>query len=99
MATEAALAEQEWTLPRRVAWWVTARRLLVRKPLGTFSLVIIVMLVVAAVGAPFVGRYDPRETFQTPNPLYDPNSFNPQALTPTMLDRTLPPRLEMSRFR
>jgi peptide/nickel transport system permease protein len=91
VATEAALAEQEWTLPRRVAWWVTARRLLVRKPLGTFSLVVITLLVVAAVGAPFVGRYDPRETFQRANPLYNPNSFDPQALTATELDRQADP--------
>ncbi len=42
MATEAALFEQEWTLPRRAPWWVTARRLAVRKPLGTFGLLIII---------------------------------------------------------
>lgn len=91
MATEVALAEQEWTLPTRVAWWVTARRLAVRKPLGTFSLIIIALLVVAAVGAPLIGRYDPRETFQEFNPLYNPNSFDPQALTPTTLDRLAEP--------
>ena len=58
MATEAAVFEQEWTLPRRAPWWVTARRLAVRKPLGTFGLLVIIMLVVAAVGAPVLARYE-----------------------------------------
>lgn len=91
MATEAALAEQEWVLPRRVAWWVTARRVVVRKPLGTFGLVVIAFMIVAAVGAPLLGRYDPWLTFERPNPLYDPNAFNPQALTPTELNRLAEP--------
>jgi peptide/nickel transport system permease protein len=91
VATEAALFEQEWVLPRRPAWWVTARRLAVRKPLGTFGLLVIVLLVVAAVGAPVLGRYDPRQTFQRPDPNYTPGVFNPQVLGPTTLDRTAAP--------
>ena len=91
MATEAALYEQEWTLPRRQAWWVTARRLVVRKPLGTFGMLVIVLLTVAAVGAPALARYDPQETFRRTTPLYDPNSFNPAVLTATELDSTATP--------
>jgi len=91
VATEAAWFEQEWTLPRRAPWWVTARRLAVRKPLGTFGLLVIVLLVVAAVGAPVLARYDPQQTFQRPDPNYTPGVFNPQALGPTMLDRTAEP--------
>ena len=91
MTTEAASLEQQWTLPRRPAWWVTARRLAIRKPLGTFGLLVIALLVVAAVGAPVFGRYDPRETFQRPNPNYSPGVFNPAALSPTELDRMAAP--------
>jgi peptide/nickel transport system permease protein len=83
--------EQQWTLPRRPAWWVTARRLAIRKPLGTFGVLVIALLVVAAVGAPVFGRYDPRETFLRPNPNYNPQVFNPAALSPTELDRTAAP--------
>ena len=91
MATEAALFEQEWVLPSRPPWWVTARRVAVRKPLGTLGLLVIVLLVVAAVGAPALARYDPQETFQRPDPNYKPGVFNPQALGPTTLDRTAAP--------
>ncbi len=91
MTTEATLLDQEWVLPRRASFWVAARRLAVRKPLGTFGLVIILLVVIAAIGAPALGRYDPLQTFQRPDPLYDPDSFNPQALTPTTLDRLAEP--------
>lgn len=91
MTTEAALFEQEWALPQRPPWWVTARRLAVRKPLGTFGLVVILLVAVAAIGAPLLARYDPQQTFQRANPLYEPGVFNPEALTPTMLDRTAAP--------
>jgi len=91
VATEAALYEQEWVLPRRQPWWVTARRLAVRKPLGTFGLLVIVLLVVAAVGAPVFARYDARQIFQRPDPNYQPGVFNPQALGPTMVDRAAAP--------
>ena len=91
MTTQAAIAEQEWTLPRRVAWWVTMRRVAVRKPLGTFGIVVIAFMVAAAVGAPLLGRYDPQQTFQRPDPLYQPGVFNPQALTPTMTDAQAEP--------
>jgi peptide/nickel transport system permease protein len=70
---------------------VTACRLAVRKPLGTFGLLVIVLLVVAAVGAPVFSRYDPRQTFQRADPNYQPGVFNPQALSPTMLDRAAEP--------
>jgi peptide/nickel transport system permease protein len=91
VTTEAALFEQEWTLPERPSWWVTARRLAVRKPLGTFGLVVILLVAVAAIGAPVLARYDPQQTFQRANPLYEPGVFNPEALTPTMLDRLAEP--------
>jgi peptide/nickel transport system permease protein len=91
MATEAALFEQEWALPRRPSFWVTARRLAVRKPLGTFGVVVILLVAVAAAGAPALGRYDPWQTFERPDPNYNPEVFNPQALTPTTTDRLAEP--------
>jgi peptide/nickel transport system permease protein len=70
---------------------VVAGRLAVRKPLGFFGLVVIFLLVVAALGAPVIARYDPQETFSRLNPLYEPDVFNPEALTPTTLDRSAAP--------
>ncbi|MDP2948382.1 MAG: ABC transporter permease [Chloroflexota bacterium] len=57
MTTGVLVLEREFLAPRR-PWWRTAGRLAVRKPLGTLSAVIIVLLVVAALGAPVVARYD-----------------------------------------
>jgi peptide/nickel transport system permease protein len=88
------VAEAEWTLRRRPPWWVVVWRLTVRKPLGFFGVVIIALLVVAAVAAPVIARYDPQETFSRPNPLYEPGSFNPEALSPTTLDRSAEPSLD-----
>ena len=45
------------------------------------------LLVVAAVGAPVLGRYDSRQIFQRPDPNYQPGVFNPQALGPTTTDK------------
>jgi peptide/nickel transport system permease protein len=77
-----------------LSWWVVAGRLAVRKPLGFFGVVVIFLLVVAALGAPAIARYDPQETFSRPNPLYQPGVFNPEALTPTTLDRAAAPSVK-----
>ena len=70
------------------AWQRTARQLL-RKPLGVIGFAILVCLVVMAVGAPLVQRYEPDQTFIEPNPNYDPNStdfFHTNARDATILD-------------
>jgi peptide/nickel transport system permease protein len=51
-----------------------AVRAWLRKPLGVIGLVILVCLVVMAVGAPVIQRYDTTESFQLTNPNYNPNS-------------------------
>jgi ABC-type dipeptide/oligopeptide/nickel transport system permease subunit len=74
--------EAEILAPRR-PWWRNALRLAVRKPLGTVSAAIILVLLFAAViswppwllglgpfeaGAPVVARYDPQFVLETINP-------------------------------
>ena len=44
------------------------------KPLGVIGLAIIAFMAVLSLGAPFLQRYEPTETFQIPNSNYDPNS-------------------------
>jgi len=51
-----------------------AFRAWLHKPLGVIGLSIIVVLVVLAVGAPAVERYDPDTPFQVLNPNYNANS-------------------------
>src|SRR5947209_2605782 len=46
------------------------------KPLGVIGLAIIAFMAVLSLGAPFLQRYEPTETFQIPNSNYDPNSTN-----------------------
>lgn len=60
--TGALVLEREMLPPRR-ALWRTALILAIRKPLGTFSAIIIVAMVAAAVLAPMVARYDPEDSF------------------------------------
>ncbi len=69
--------EAEFLAPRR-PWWRTLGRTAVRKPLGTFSVLIILVLVVATLGLPrlawppwgdpVVARYDPEYLHEQ----YDP---------------------------
>lgn len=60
--TGALVAEAEMLAPRR-AWWRKALTSAVRKPLGTISAIIIVLIVGAAILAPVVSRYDPEDSF------------------------------------
>ncbi len=45
-------------------------RFMLKKRLGAFGLILIVFFTIVAVFAPVVGRYDPDEIFQAPNPNY-----------------------------
>jgi peptide/nickel transport system permease protein len=61
--------------PRRGAGtWRRALRIAFRKPLGAFSLAIIVFMVFIALAAPIAQRYEPFALFDIENPNYDPNS-------------------------
>jgi peptide/nickel transport system permease protein len=51
---------------------VAALRLAIRKPLGTFGIIIILIMSVLAAFAPIVERYAPDEPFQRVNRFYDP---------------------------
>jgi peptide/nickel transport system permease protein len=53
-----------------------------RKPLGAAGIVVILTLTIIGAFAPAFQRYDPDESFQAPNPNYDPTSFEPEALQP-----------------
>jgi peptide/nickel transport system permease protein len=52
-------------------WWIYTGRFFRDKPLGGFGVIIIALLVLAAVAAPWVSRYDPTEIFFGVNPDYD----------------------------
>jgi peptide/nickel transport system permease protein len=57
-----------------------------RKPLGAVGLVVVGILFAFGAFAPALQRYDPEEAIQVENPNYDPNSFEPDALAPTVLN-------------
>jgi peptide/nickel transport system permease protein len=57
-----------------------------RKPLGAAGMVVILGLTILGAGAPAFERYDPEDAIQIENPNYDPNSFEPEALAPTILN-------------
>jgi peptide/nickel transport system permease protein len=54
--------------------WRRAFRIAFRKPLGAFSLAVIVGMVAIALAAPVVDRYSPIKPFDIQNPNYNPNS-------------------------
>ncbi len=68
--------ERDETMRVRIAPLRRLTRTWLRKPLGVFGLVTIVLLSVIALGAPVVQRYDPVETFSYANPNYNPSSTN-----------------------
>ncbi len=88
---EGVTIRDEWKLPPRPSFWATLGRLARRKPLGAVAVFVIALLVIAAAGAPVIARYDPTSTFSRTNPNYDPNVFNPAALTATTLDNSAAP--------
>jgi peptide/nickel transport system permease protein len=57
-----------------------------RKPLGAAGMVVIFALTILGAGAPAFQRYDPEGAIQIENPNYDPTSFEPEALAPTILN-------------
>jgi peptide/nickel transport system permease protein len=61
---------------RRPGLFRLTLRLAARKPMGAFGALIIMAMVVMAIAAPLVARYDPAQSFQRRNPNYDPSSTN-----------------------
>ena len=55
-----------------------------RKPLGAFGAAMVIMLGIIGAFAPAFQRYDPELAFEIENPNYDPNSFETNALSPTV---------------
>jgi peptide/nickel transport system permease protein len=51
-----------------------AVRLARRKPLGTFGLIIIIIMVAITLATPAFARYDPAQAFERRNPTYNPSS-------------------------
>jgi peptide/nickel transport system permease protein len=91
-AEPSALALQ-WAPPRTPSLWRNLARFMVRKPLGAFGVLSIVLLVVLAVGAPVLARYGVEQTFEVANPAYDPNSLDPGTFSPTLIDKQAAPSI------
>ena len=88
-----ALALQ-WAPARTPSLWRSLGRFFVRKPLGAFGVLVIVVLIVMAAGAPVLGRYGVEETFVMANPAYDPNSLDPGNFSPTVIDKQAAPSIK-----
>ena len=78
--------ERPGSLRRVVRAWL-------RKPLGLFGLVVIIILSALAIGAPLLQRYEPSRPFQMQNPNYNPDSTNfyTDATDQFILDKLSPP--------
>lgn len=77
---EVLAAAEEFTLPRRLGWFLLVRRFIRRKPLGVFGLAVVLLMAAAAAGAPWLCRYDAEETFRVANPDYVPGSGEPEEM-------------------
>jgi peptide/nickel transport system permease protein len=98
--------EEQVIVRRRVSVAAQLLRVVIRKPLGGFGVICILVMGVAAAFAtgvqvpvlgveiPALSRYEPEEVFSIPNPLYDPDVFSEEALSPTTLDRQGPPTID-----
>ena len=73
---EALTAAEELIPPRRMGWLGLLGRFLRHKPLGAFGFAVILVLTVAALGAPWLARYETEEWFLVPNSRYAPGSLD-----------------------
>ena len=90
----AAILAREWEPPKPLGVWRTLGRFAVRKPLGAFGVVVIVVIGVAAVGTPVVSRYGAERVFEAPNPHFNPSSLDPNDLSETIVDQKAAPTWE-----
>lgn len=88
-APTAVLAPDDWSVqrPRAVRAWRGFARFCRTKKVGAFGLALTLAMFVMAVIGPWVVPYDKDQTFDRPNPKYDLNSFDRDALSPTILSR------------
>ena len=91
---EPSTLASEWALPRTPSVWRSLARFMVRKPLGAFGAIVIVLLIVEAAGAPLLARYGVEESFEIANPAYDPNSLDPGNFSPTVIDKQAAPTMK-----
>jgi peptide/nickel transport system permease protein len=63
-------------LRERPPVWRRALRLARNKPLGSFGVIVVMVMLVLAAAPSVFQRYDPGEKFYVANPNYDPNSTN-----------------------
>jgi peptide/nickel transport system permease protein len=85
--------ERDFALPPRPSILTTVLRFIVHKPLGTFGFFLIFLVGFLAAAEPLIARYDGLKTFEIVNPNYDPNSFDPSALSPTKVNTQGPPTM------
>lgn len=90
--TPARPIETELTLPSRPSPFLVLMRHAVRKPLGTFGVIVILIMGVIAAFAPQVERYSPEHSFQKENIYYNP--ADPFSGNPLVLDGAAPPTWE-----
>jgi peptide/nickel transport system permease protein len=84
---EALTAAEELVPPRRMGWLALVGRFVRRKPLGAFGFAVILVLAVAALGAPWLSRYEAEEWFMVANPSYAPGSLDqPEMVRDTRAD-------------
>lgn len=84
----------EWVPAKTPSLWRSLGRFVVRKPLGAFGVLIIVVLIVMAAGAPVLARYGVEQHFEVPNPAYDPSSLDPGAFSPNVINKQAAPSLK-----
>ena len=84
----------EWVPARTPSVRRSLSRFVVRKPLGAFGVLVILVLIVMAAGAPVLGRYGVEQTFEVPNPAYDPSSLESGAFSPTVIDKQAAPTIK-----
>jgi peptide/nickel transport system permease protein len=84
----------EWAPAKTPSLWRSLGRFFVRKPLGAFGVFVIAVLIVMAVGAPVLARYGVEETFEVPNPTYDPSSLDAGVFSPNAIDKQAAPTIK-----
>jgi peptide/nickel transport system permease protein len=75
-------------------WWHSFTWFCRKKKAGAVGLFITLFMVFLAIFGPWITPYGKDEVFESPNPNYDINSFEPEALNPTILARLEGPSWE-----
>ena len=86
--------EQPEEAPRAIRIMRALWRFLTTKKVGAIALVICIVILGLGVIGPYVTPYDKDEVFFRDNPNYDPDSFEKDALQPTILQRLENPSLD-----